>query len=30
MCRGEYQDEFEEQCRELGMYVAASLDAGLA
>lgn len=29
MCRGEYQDEFEEQCRELGMYVAASLDAGL-
>ncbi|WP_298450204.1 flavodoxin family protein [uncultured Marinobacter sp.] len=29
MCRGKYQDEFEEQCRELGMYVAASLDAGL-
>ncbi|WP_100639860.1 flavodoxin family protein [Marinobacter salexigens] len=29
MCRGEYQDGFEEQCRELGMYVAASLDAGL-
>lgn len=29
LCRGEYSDEFEEQCRELGMYVAASLDAGL-
>lgn len=29
ICRGEYQDEFEAQCRELGMYVAASLDAGL-
>lgn len=29
ICRGEYRDEFEEQCRELGMYVAASLDAGL-
>ena len=29
VCRGEYRDEFEEQCRELGMYVAASLDAGL-
>ncbi|MEQ9546267.1 MAG: flavodoxin family protein [Marinobacter sp.] len=29
ICRGEYKDEFEEQCRELGMYVAASLDAGL-
>ena len=29
LCRGEYRDEFEEQCRELGMYVAASLDAGL-
>ena len=30
ICRGEYRDEFEQQCRELGMYVAASLDAGLA
>jgi len=29
ICRGEYREEFEEQCRELGMYVAASLDAGL-
>ncbi|MDX1458828.1 MAG: flavodoxin family protein [Marinobacter sp.] len=29
VCRGEYRAEFEEQCRELGMYVAASLDAGL-
>ncbi|HTN33384.1 MAG TPA: flavodoxin family protein [Marinobacter sp.] len=29
VCRGEYRDEFEEQCRELGLYVAASLDAGL-
>ena len=29
ICRGDYRDEFETQCRELGMYVAASLDAGL-
>lgn len=29
ICRGEYQSVFEEQCRELGLYVAASLDAGL-
>ncbi|MBU2954342.1 flavodoxin family protein [Marinobacter sp. F3R08] len=29
ICRGEYQVAFEYQCRELGMYVAASLDAGL-
>lgn len=29
ICRGEYRDEFEELCRELGLYVAASLDAGL-
>ncbi|AOY88281.1 flavodoxin [Marinobacter salinus] len=29
VCRGDYRDEFEAQCRELGMYVAASLDAGL-
>ncbi|MBJ6138537.1 flavodoxin family protein [Marinobacter litoralis] len=28
-CRGDYKDEFVEQCEELGMYVAASLDAGL-
>ncbi|AMQ90393.1 flavodoxin family protein [Marinobacter sp. LQ44] len=29
LCRGDYRDEFEQQCEELGMYVAASLDAGL-
>jgi len=29
ICRGEYRDEFESQCQELGMYLAASLDAGL-
>jgi multimeric flavodoxin WrbA len=29
ICRGEYRDVFEDQCRELGLYVAASLDAGL-
>lgn len=29
LCRGDYTDEFEEQCRELGLYVSASLDAGL-
>lgn len=29
LCRGEYQDGFEGQCEELGMYMAASLDAGL-
>lgn len=29
VCRGEYREEFEEQCQELGLYVAASLDAGL-
>lgn len=29
VCRGDYQPEFEEACRELGLYVAASLDAGL-
>ncbi|MEX0605140.1 MAG: flavodoxin family protein [Marinobacter sp.] len=29
MCRGEYQDEFETQCEELGLCMAASLDAGL-
>lgn len=29
ICRGEYQAAFEEQCQELGMYMAAGLDAGL-
>lgn len=29
LCRGEYQDDFETQCEELGLYMAASLDAGL-
>ncbi len=29
ICRGEFQPEFIKQCRELGLYVAASLDAGL-
>lgn len=29
ICRGDYRNEFEDQCRELGLYVAASLDAGL-
>lgn len=29
ICRGEYQREFEIQCQELGLYMAASLDAGL-
>ena len=29
LCHGEYRDEFEDQCRELGLYMAASLDAGL-
>ena len=29
LCRGEYRDEFEDQCRELGLTLAASLDAGL-
>lgn len=29
ICRGEFQDSFEDQCQELGLYVAASLDAGL-
>lgn len=29
ICRGDYKNEFEEQCCELGLYVAASLDAGL-
>lgn len=29
LCRGEFQEAFPEQCQELGLYVAASLDAGL-
>ena len=29
LCHGDYRDEFEDQCRELGLYMAASLDAGL-
>lgn len=29
ICRGDYDPAFEEQCRELGLYLAAGLDAGL-
>ncbi|MFT5572451.1 MAG: multimeric flavodoxin WrbA [Cryomorphaceae bacterium] len=29
LCKGDYDKDFEAQCRELGMTVAASLDAGL-
>ncbi|AZZ91227.1 flavodoxin family protein [Hahella sp. KA22] len=29
ICRGEFQEIFVEQCEEFGMYVAASLDAGI-
>lgn len=29
LCRGEFREEFESQCRDLGMALAASLDAGL-
>lgn len=29
ICQGEYREEFESQCEELGMYMAASLDAGI-
>ncbi len=29
ICRGEYRDEFVPQCEELGMYMAAGLDAGI-
>jgi multimeric flavodoxin WrbA len=29
ICRGEYQNAFEQQCEELGLYMAASLDAGV-
>lgn len=29
ICRGDFQPEFIDQCKELGLYMAASLDAGL-
>lgn len=29
ICRGDFQSEFIDQCKELGLYMAASLDAGL-
>lgn len=29
ICRGEWRDEFLEQCEELGTYMAAALDAGI-
>lgn len=29
ICRGEWRDAFLEQCEELGMYMAAGLDAGI-
>lgn len=29
ICRGEWQDAFLEQCEELGLYMAAGLDAGI-
>lgn len=29
ICCGEYQSAFEQQCQELGLYMAASLDAGV-
>lgn len=29
ICRGAYQDEFLDQCEELGAYVAAGLEAGI-
>lgn len=29
LCQGDYQAEFESQCEELGLTMAASLDAGL-
>ncbi|MDX1692934.1 MAG: flavodoxin family protein [Ketobacteraceae bacterium] len=29
LCRGEFQDGFLDQCHDLGMYMAASLEAGL-
>lgn len=29
LCRGEFDEAFLEQCEELGLYMAASLDAGI-
>ena len=29
ICRGDFQEEFIQQCEELGLYMAASLDAGI-
>lgn len=29
ICRGAFQEDFVEQCREYGMYMAAGLDAGV-
>ena len=29
ICKGDFKDEFIVQCEELGLYVAASLDAGI-
>lgn len=29
LCRGEFKDEFLEQCEELGTYMAAGLEAGI-
>ncbi|MCK0164431.1 flavodoxin family protein [Marinobacter sp. S6332] len=29
ICRGEFQEEFVDQCEELGMSIAASLEAGI-
>ncbi len=29
LCRGEYQDRFETDCEELGMFMAAGLEAGV-
>jgi multimeric flavodoxin WrbA len=29
ICKGDFQEEFIAQCEELGLYVAASLDAGI-
>ena len=30
ICKGDFQEQFIAQCEELGLYVAASLDAGIA
>ena len=29
ICKGDWQDDFLQQCEELGLYLAASLDAGI-